>query len=249
MKMMGIALTIAMAFGSYAQAGFWDGFKSPEEKAAEELKKQQEKEEQELLILSDFEKENPTIIKFDESLFRTNHWINEFPTVVVIDKATKGVNAQKARVYKYGQLVASGKVSTGREKFEEKRKSFFHHGPKYSYYSTTGTGYFTAQWISENHFSKVWRTFMPFAVFFNGGIAIHQAPKGTEGQLGKRASGGCVRASKDLAEFIYNEVLTNSVGRVPKFKRTGEPMTDAAGNLMYQQGYKTLVIVENSEQK
>lgn len=249
MKLMGIALTLSLVFSSFAQAGFWDGFKSPEEQVAEEQKKQQEKEEAELAILADFEKENPKIKKFDEAVFRTNHWINEFPTVVVIDKAVKGTYAQMVRVYKQGQLVLTGKVSTGREKFEEKRKSFFHHGPKYSYYSTTGTGYFTAQWISENHFSKVWRTFMPFAVFFNGGIAIHQAPKGTDGQLGKRASGGCVRASKDVAEFIYNEVLTNSVGRVPKFSRTGEVVTDAAGNISYQNGYKTLVIVENSEQK
>lgn len=183
--------------------------------------------------------------KFDPIVFGTNSWINEFELVIVINKANTGSTKQTMVVYKKGQKVLETKVSTGREQYEAKRKYFWKHGPKTSYFSSTNTGYFTPTFTSRMHKSQLWRSYMPFSVFFDGGTAIHQAPEGTEDRLGSRASGGCVRTSEQSASFIYSAVNAAGQGMIPAFSQNGQPLLQANGDVQRREGYKTLVIVED----
>lgn len=183
--------------------------------------------------------------KFDPAVFQTNSWINEFELVIVINKANTGASKQKMIVYKKGQKILETKVSTGREIHEKKRRFIWNHGPKNSYFSSTNTGYFTPTFTSRLHKSKLWRSYMPYSVFFDGGTAIHQAPEGTEGALGSRASGGCVRTSEQSAAFVFAEVNAAGKGLIPAFTQAGQPVLQANGDVKRREGYKTLVIVED----
>lgn len=79
------------------------------------------------------------------------------------------------------------KVSTGKTGFE------------------TPTGAFKPTWLSKNHVSKTYDNApMPFAVFFTGGYAIHATD--AVARLGKPASHGCVRLSKENAAAFFQLV-------------------------------------------
>ena len=79
------------------------------------------------------------------------------------------------------------KVSTGKTGFE------------------TPTGAYKPTWLSKNHVSKTYDNApMPFAVFFTGGYAIHATD--AVGRLGKPASHGCVRLSKQNAAAFFQMV-------------------------------------------
>lgn len=183
--------------------------------------------------------------KFDPAVFQTNSWINEFENVIVINKANTGSSKQSMVVYQRGVKVLETKVSTGREKQEPKKRWIFGKGAKYSYFSSTNTGYYTPTFTSRLHKSKLWKSYMPYSVFFDGGTAIHQAPEGTEYALGTRASGGCVRASLQASSYIFNMVNASGKGMIPAFTKDGQPVLQANGDVKRREGYKTLVIVED----
>ena len=88
---------------------------------------------------------------------------------------------------------------------------------------------------------------MPYAIFFNGGIAIHEAPKGTAGMLGKKASGGCVRLPESLASDLFYRINETDGAKIPRFTVDGLPMLDEAGNQRYatKSGFSALIIVQN----
>lgn len=187
---------------------------------------------------------------FQESFFKTQPWINEFRYVVVVNKADDGKEAQTIKVYEYGQLVRKELVSTGRDAFEKKGE---HHSKKDSW-SITPTGYYTPDWLDKDHrssnyggiFSKIiGGTKMPFSIFFNGPIALHEAPKGTEGALGSKASGGCIRLPETLAEDLFNRIKETSGARIPKFTVDGNGIVDSTGHLLYRNepGFSALIIV------
>lgn len=183
-------------------------------------------------------------LQFDANVFDSNTWLNHFPLVIVINKANTGRTKQTLRMYKNGELVYTTLVSTGRETYERK-KGFWKKGPKYAYFSSTNTGYFRVQWQSLMHKSKLWKTYMPYASFFDGGIAIHQVPGGYEGKLGTRASGGCVRVSKQAAPYIYNQIQAAGRGLTPSFNRNGSAVYSKTGDFAMFNGYRTVVIVED----
>jgi|GEM_PF-5666748 len=176
--------------------------------------------------------EEPAIVFDHESMQDPNDWkVRFFDVVVVINKAVNGQNAyvyQKPDSGGLPVLIMSGaKVSTGRETPElsnEDRvasgRSWSDHAPKTSYFSNTPTGYWTPIRFSIDHVSGDWEdAAMDHAVFFNPrGIATHRAPVGTEGQLGQRASGACVRMSRNNARELFWII-----------RRTGGPVT--AGEL------------------
>jgi lipoprotein-anchoring transpeptidase ErfK/SrfK len=71
----------------------------------------------------------------------------------------------------------------------------------------TPTGKFTPTWLSKDHKSKQYDDApMPYAVFFNEGIAVH----GTQAisQLGNPASHGCVRLAPEHAAKFFDLVQT-----------------------------------------
>ncbi|GAC1040784.1 hypothetical protein thsrh120_07880 [Rhizobium sp. No.120] len=66
----------------------------------------------------------------------------------------------------------------------------------------TPIGSYTAKWLSKDHRSKKYDDApMPYAVFFNGGYAIHGTYEVR--RLGRPASHGCVRLdTRNAATFI-----------------------------------------------
>jgi L,D-transpeptidase catalytic domain len=183
---------------------------------------------------------------FSESDFQNFPWLKEFKVVIVVNKANEGSDRQTLRLYVDQQLKQLTKVSTGRENYEagckpgqEPKKD---HCSKRAYWSTTPTGYFD---VDEKYFSNLWQTWMPYSVFFESGIATHQAPAGTEGKLGQRASGGCVRMHPNYAPIIFKTVESAGIGLIPKVNRDGSLAKTAKGDVIRGQGYKTLVIVQN----
>jgi hypothetical protein len=156
--------------------------------------------------------------------------------VVVINKATTGSTAQKMRVYMDGSLEHEWLVSTGREQMEKAKSGRV-------YRTTTPIGYYRPTVLEENHFSYTWKSNMPHSVFFIGGVAIH----GTTllEQLGKRASGGCVRLAPENAETLYNIIQSAGIKEVPTMDREGKIVLDQDGNPVMQLTWDTLIIVEN----
>jgi lipoprotein-anchoring transpeptidase ErfK/SrfK len=187
---------------------------------------------------------------FVESDFKTYPWLKEFINVIVINKANAGSDKQSLRIYVNGKLKEFTRISSGRETFEkgcakgqDPKKD---HCSKRAYWSQTPTGYFDIDELVENYFSNLWQTWMPYAVFFESGIATHQAPGGTENNLGSRASGGCVRMHPSMAPVLYAIVKNAGKGLVPRIGRNGEVQKTAQGDVIRWQGYKSLVIVHNT---
>lgn len=191
-------------------------------------------------------------VDFTEATFQSQPWVNEFRYVIVINKATSGKEAQSIKVYEFGKLIRTEKVSTGRDKFERAGEN---HSKRDSW-TITPTGYYTPTFLSKNHRSSAYGgifsgifggTKMPFAIFFNGDIALHEAPKGTEGMLGKKASGGCVRLPASLAGELFERVKEVSNARIPDFKVDGTIITDEKGQYAYRSkpGHSALIIVKN----
>ena len=191
-------------------------------------------------------------VTFDQTTFESQPWTKEFRYVVVVNKATTGKEAQSIKVFEYGQLIRIEKVSTGRDEFERKGE----HHSKNDSWSVTPTGYYTPTFLNKLHRSSAYGgkwswitggTKMPFAIFFNGDIALHQAPKGTESMLGKKASGGCVRLPNGFAEELFTRVLETSGAKNPSFNVNGTAILDADGKLTYSknEGFSALVIVQN----
>jgi lipoprotein-anchoring transpeptidase ErfK/SrfK len=97
---------------------------------------------------------------------------------------------QRMYVYVDETLEHVFKVSTGRKGYG------------------TPTGQYRALWLSPKHRSRKydWAP-MPWAVFFNGGYAVH----GTTDikRLGRPASHGCVRLHPDNARLFFTLVKTS----------------------------------------
>ncbi|MHC2214883.1 lipoprotein-anchoring transpeptidase ErfK/SrfK [Rhizobium leguminosarum] len=67
----------------------------------------------------------------------------------------------------------------------------------------TPTGSWSAKWLSRDHRSRKYDNApMPFAVFFNGGYAVHATFDLK--RLGRPASHGCVRLHPDNAEQFFS---------------------------------------------
>jgi hypothetical protein len=191
----------------------------------------------------------PDIRLFHEDDFSKLSWLKEFTNIIVINKANEGSDKQTLKLFVNGKLMMVTKVSTGREKYEAGcapgQDPKTNHCSARAYWSTTPVGYFDVDKLVENYFSNLWQTWMPYSVFFESGIATHQAPAGTEGKLGGRASGGCVRMHPNMAPVLFKTVLTTEKGLIPQIDRQGNLKKTKAGDTIRAIGYKTLVIVQN----
>ncbi len=179
-------------------------------------------------------------------------WVKEFRYVIVVNKANEGSEKQTIKVFEYGNLIRKEKVSTGRDGFEKKGENH----AKADSWTVTPTGFYTPDFLSKDHRSSAYGgrfswltggTKMPFAIFFNGGIALHEAPKGTESMLGKKASGGCVRLPNTLSSDIFYRIQETEGAKNPRFTVSGEPMLDANGQQMYstKAKFSALIIVQS----
>jgi hypothetical protein len=191
-------------------------------------------------------------VDFQESYFKTKQWVNDFRYVIVINKALQGKEAQTIKVYEWGYLIKEEKVSTGREEWEPKGT---HHSKK-DMWTVTQTGYYSPTWLDKNHrsdsyggiFSDIFGgTKMPYAIFFNGGTALHEVPKKAKDYLGQNVSGGCVRLPETLANDLFDRVKDSRGQKIPDFKIDGSIKTDSHGKYSYKEGtsFSTLVVVKN----
>ncbi|MGZ3773493.1 MAG: L,D-transpeptidase [Pseudobdellovibrionaceae bacterium] len=202
--------------------------------------------------------------RFSESDFDDKPWMKEFHYVIVVDKSETGPTAQTMRVFEYGTLLLQAKISTGREKFELRRKNNVCAGaPPKSYWSQTPTGYYTPKYLDRYHNSSSWDSDMPFAIFFDvdNGLALHQVSPHYVDRLGTRASGGCVRQDEGTAEFLFKRVLATEGQPIPQINEDGTPVLNDNGDVkrikrqvvvskkngqtMTFDTYSALIIIEN----
>lgn len=119
--------------------------------------------------------------------------------VIVVNRAPEGSHpdAQKMKVYHRGVLVKEIKVSTGK----------YGHSTPVGHFRPVFTNHMR---IYRDYFSGAYSgSPMKWAVFFNGGIALHSTTKSAYKNLGKRASHGCVRMTMEDAQYV-NELIRSS---------------------------------------
>lgn len=113
----------------------------------------------------------------------------------------------------------------------------------------------------KDYTSRQWKSTMPYAMFFDwqfkgrvSGLAIHGSDEKDEADLGKRASHGCIRLATPNARVLFDMIMSQYKGRVPRFHIDPETKTmstkgalalDATGNPMMSSGYKVLVFIED----
>lgn len=181
--------------------------------------------------------------------------VNMAEVVIVINKAAKGRTAQTLRLYKKGKLQFDIRVSTGREKLEHTRPNE-HFKDGRTYWSHTPVGYFRVQRLDREYVSRTWGSVMPNAVFFyDGATAIHAASlRGIKAvaylfkPLGKRGSGGCIRAKKKRSERIYELVESTLKDKVLKIDADGAPAVHPeTGKPYYTKGYDSVIVIHDTE--
>ncbi len=144
-------------------------------------------------------------------------------------KDTQKNYGQRMRVYKRGEgLIYYWKVSTAR-----KGK----HTPR---------GYFTPQLFSSEHQSSLYNNaHMPWAVFFNGNIAMHAILNSNKiARLGRVASAGCVRMEPQRAEILFHMIGQSGEALVEEIDVNGNKVYQDNGLPNFVEKYKTLIIIE-----
>ena len=178
-----------------------------------------------------------------------------FDEFLYVSKAAGGAWAQHLYMFHKsasGELVyeQAFPVSTGREQQEK-------------YFTSTPTGMFELDpnRFDRVHFSHRWHgAAMPWAMFLDytihghaTGIAMHSAETHAY-ELGKRASGGCVRLPPEKAEELFKRFQAEERGLVPVFAfddsrattfTDGSMVRDASGNVELQDGYRVLLFIED----
>lgn len=195
----------------------------------------------------------------EDAYFRGQTWLSQYVNVIVINA---GPQAQTLRLYTNRQLRLSTRVSTGLETFEKVGpirgiiRRIGGKGTTTSHWRHTTRGFYSIKRVeNEDYRSGESNYRMPFAMFFNErrGLAIHQVPPDIKGgeaageaQLGQRASSGCVRVHKGVVQDIHSAVLAADRGLIPVLDtRTGNPKLDDSGKVVYDRGYRSLVIIED----
>ena len=109
------------------------------------------------------------------------------------------VSRQSMNVTVNGRHYATWKVSTGRRGYRTPR------------------GTYRPKWLARMHYSRKYdMSPMPHSIFFHGGYAIHGTTEIR--RLGRPVSHGCVRVSREDAEFLYNKIKKGTPVLVHKGK-------------------------------
>jgi len=191
----------------------------------------------------------------------TAEMFDNFELFLYVSKAASGPWSQRMFVFQKepgGDLALAHvwPVSTGREKVEynaagDKLPSFTPAG----YYELDPHRFFS------HYTSGEWGEPMPHAMFFNWvkdgeetGLAIHGASGDDVGQLGTRASAGCVRLPPDAARMLFTLIKSKYHGLAPRFavdrstgtmSNDGIILHDSDGKVQLANGYKVLVFIED----
>jgi lipoprotein-anchoring transpeptidase ErfK/SrfK len=205
-------------------------------------------------------------VLFDEAAYLAGTSpISQFTNVLVVNKAAQGTTAQTIRMFTDGKEVQleMNKVSTGAEDVEmvsagkktlrKIGRLFGAKGSFESHWKHTTRGFYSVKRVEgANYTSGSSKFHMPYAVFFNDveGLALHAVPpefadQGGNAQLGRRASSGCVRLYKTVIPGVNQAVRDAGKGLVPVINiKTGLQELDAKGNPKTQNGFKSIVIVQ-----
>ncbi|MDO9418677.1 L,D-transpeptidase [Pararhizobium sp.] len=106
--------------------------------------------------------------------------------------ANISLSSQTMTVSKNGIVQYRWKVSTARKGY------------------VTPRGSWSAKWLSRHHRSRKYNNApMPFAVFFNGGYAVHATYDLK--RLGRPASHGCIRLHPDNASKFFSLASTTGL--------------------------------------
>lgn len=180
------------------------------------------------------------VTPFDQrTLLDPNDWKSQFKLVIWINRSIRGPTAQTLQVWDQGRRVMAVHVSTGKAPTPRDSKAIL-----------TPVGYYTPTWLNKDHRSKAFNFApMPYAIFFNGGVAIHERPANAQWAIGQPASHGCVRMPREgksrSAETLYKMVQAAGTGEIPEFSIYGNAVMDPTTyKPKTRTGYKTLVIVE-----
>ncbi|HEY0107021.1 MAG TPA: L,D-transpeptidase, partial [Rhizomicrobium sp.] len=180
-----------------------------------------------------------------------------FDTYIYVIKAAGGPWGQHLFLFRKqadGTLgfEQSFAVSTGREQAEQ-------------YFTATPTGLFefdvhrfmpTARSAKWNDAAMPWAMFLNYAYRTQmSGVALHAAVGRHElADIGRRASGGCVRLPLEKADLLFHRFLKEERGRVPVFafdpvrgttNTDGAAAQDGEGNILLADGLRVLLIIEN----
>jgi lipoprotein-anchoring transpeptidase ErfK/SrfK len=129
---------------------------------------------------------------------------------ILIDKANRyqksngSKTGQTLEMYLDGFLVGKYNASTGRETRELAKSGR-------RYFSSTPRGTYGIYNRRIRHWSNTWKAWMPYSQFLVGGIAIHATTPDHYKELGKRASGGCIRLTLKNAKTLWDLVKTVGV--------------------------------------
>ncbi len=193
---------------------------------------------------------------------------DNFDLFIYVNKAERGSWSQ--HLYAFAKpssanperdviLMMDAPVSTGREAMERAKD-----GQIVSTSTPSGFYELDPERFQVGHRSRQWELDMPNAMFFNleksgtrTGLAIHGVTDpGAIAAIGHRASAGCVQLSLDGSRKLFDLVRDNFEGAVPRFayfpgtrttNNTGELARDRSGQIVMEQGYRALVIIEDVE--
>lgn len=115
----------------------------------------------------------------------------ECPVFVYVNK-----ESQKLYLYNRGELLGEWDVSTGAGGYETPNFDRRPNGRIYNAY--------TSKTFPGGNYNGLGN--MPYAVFIEGGYAIHGTTVGNWKKLGQKASHGCIRIHPDNAEFLNSLV-------------------------------------------
>lgn len=284
MKNFVLIAMLATIASSQARADFFDIFNPqpqprPQQRQQQQPRQQQQQgnwwggwdnqEPEQPYYDEEYEKANTPhpksvdVAPFDINDLQTKPYLKSFRYIIVVNKSNVGPTKQTVTVYEDGNLIKVAKTSTGREIWEAPRTTEEEHRPGKGYWSNTPTGYFTAKWLSRDHKSSSWKTSMPWAVFFDldNGIALHEVPPPAKGQLGQRASGGCVRLLSQVAQELFERIEKTKGSNIAQINQDGSPVLDKkTGEVVYstkthmydkvyEPAYGALIIVQDSPTK
>jgi hypothetical protein len=194
----------------------------------------------------------------------TGDMLSHFDLFLYVGKSEQGPLAPRMIVFEKQapgglKLAYDWLASTGREKVEVNARG--RH-----VITATPTGYYQldARRIYSRYRSASWDQNMASAMFFDWqragaqtGLAIHAAAGADIARLGNRASGGCVHLAPENAALLYDLVLANYRGPVPRFaynaqtrtgSNRGDFMRDGSGALQMGEGYRVLVVIDDASE-
>ncbi len=164
---------------------------------------------------------------------------NLAPVVVIVNRAPHGTaaDAQTMRVYQNGELVKESKISTG----------LVGHATPVGYFRPAYTNHMR---IYRNYYSATYDGApMTWAVFFNGGVALHSTPVSNYKNLGKRASHGCVRMTMEDAEFVNALVRDTGTLNPPMVKWQHDKFRGKLNNERMMNSVDTVIVIKDERTK